>query len=57
MAAGLPGLAEVEAAHPPVALMFDLASAWAWQTQPLDRDFKYFRLVFAYCQGLRRLMF
>ena len=38
-----------------VAVVFDYASAWAWQTQPQGRDFDYFRLVFAFYRGLRRL--
>ncbi|MEH7830163.1 beta-galactosidase [Gemmobacter denitrificans] len=38
-----------------VALVFDYASAWAWEIQPQGRDFSYFRLVFeTYC-ALRRL--
>lgn len=39
----------------PVALVFDYASAWAWETQPQGRDFDYFRLTFAFYKGLRRL--
>ncbi|MDP4032425.1 MAG: beta-galactosidase [Pseudorhodobacter sp.] len=46
---------EVEHAPAPVALVFDYASAWAWQTQPQGRDFDYFRLVFEIYKGLRRL--
>jgi beta-galactosidase len=38
-----------------VALVFDYASAWAWETQPQGRDFDYFRLVFAVYRALRRL--
>ena len=38
-----------------VALIFDYASAWAWQTQPQGADFDYFRLCFAWYQALRRL--
>ncbi|MDO8881682.1 beta-galactosidase [Pseudotabrizicola sp.] len=38
-----------------VGLVFDYASAWAWQTQPQGRDFDYFRLVFHIYKGLRRL--
>jgi beta-galactosidase len=38
-----------------VALIFDYASAWAWETQPQGRDFDYFRLVFAFYRALRRL--
>ncbi|HMO06537.1 MAG TPA: beta-galactosidase [Paracoccaceae bacterium] len=39
----------------PVGLVFDYASAWAWATQPQGADFDYFRLVFAFYRGLRRL--
>jgi len=38
-----------------VALVFDYASAWAWETQPQGRDFSYFRLVFEAYRSLRRL--
>lgn len=38
-----------------VALVFDYASAWAWETQPQGRDFSYFRLVFEMYRALRRL--
>ncbi|HHS94283.1 MAG TPA: beta-galactosidase [Rhodobacterales bacterium] len=38
-----------------VALVYDYESAWAWQTQPQGRDFEYFRLVFDFYRGLRRL--
>jgi beta-galactosidase len=38
-----------------VGLVFDYASAWAWETQPQGRDFSYFRLVFETYRGLRRL--
>jgi len=37
------------------AIVFDYASAWSWETQPQGRDFDYFRLVFAFYRGLRRL--
>jgi beta-galactosidase len=38
----------------PVALVFDYAAAWAWETQPQGRDFDYFRLVFSAYRALRR---
>ncbi len=38
-----------------VALVFDYASAWAWEVQPQGRDFSYFRLVFETYRALRRL--
>ncbi|MGL5008651.1 MAG: beta-galactosidase, partial [Paracoccaceae bacterium] len=45
---------EVGTARADVALVFDYASAWAWQTQPQGRDFDYFRLAFHFYRGLRR---
>lgn len=39
----------------PVAIVFDYASAWAWEAQPHGRDFDYFRLVFEMYCGLRKL--
>ncbi|SUZ32769.1 Beta-galactosidase [Roseibaca ekhonensis] len=63
-----PGLAEAEAvareladspqaqaAPADVALVFDYASAWAWDTQPQGADFDYVRLCFAWYRALRRL--
>jgi beta-galactosidase len=50
-----PALVEVAATPAPVALVFDYASAWAWDIQPQGRDFNYFRLVFDFYRGLRRL--
>lgn len=38
-----------------VALVFDYASAWAWEIQPQGRSFSYFWLVFHAYKGLRRL--
>ncbi len=38
-----------------MALVFDYASAWAWDTQPQGRDFSYFRLMLEIYKGLRRL--
>ncbi|GLQ21412.1 beta-galactosidase [Algimonas porphyrae] len=37
-----------------VAIVFDYASQWAWEVQPQDRQFDYFRLVFDIYCGLRR---
>ncbi|WP_194095733.1 beta-galactosidase [Marivivens aquimaris] len=37
------------------AIVFDYASAWAWQTQPQGRDFSYYQIVFDLYRGLRRL--
>lgn len=45
-------------AHPgkaDVAIVFDYPSAWAWEIQPQGREFDYFRLVFDFYRGLRRL--
>ncbi len=38
-----------------VALVIDYPSAWAWEIQPQGREFDYFRLVFDFYKGLRRL--
>jgi len=38
-----------------VAIVFDYPSAWAWEIQPQGREFDYFRLVFDFYRGLRRL--
>ena len=46
---------DVGNAAAPVALVFDYASAWAWETQPQGRDFDYFRLVTSVYRGLRAL--
>ncbi|TVS00746.1 MAG: beta-galactosidase [Rhodobacteraceae bacterium] len=46
---------EVAATQGEVALIFDYASAWAWDTQPQGADFDYFRLVFAWYRALRAL--
>ncbi|MGB6228771.1 MAG: beta-galactosidase [Litorimonas sp.] len=47
-------LGAVETAEAEVALVFDYASQWAWEVQPQDARFDYFRLVYdVYC-GLRR---
>lgn len=51
----LADMPDVDTARADVALVFDYASAWAWQTQPQGRDFDYFRLAFAFYRGLRRL--
>lgn len=51
----LAAMPDVEPTAAPVALVFDYASAWAWQTQPQGRDFDYFRLVFHFYRGLRAL--
>ncbi len=65
--AAAPGLAEarqvaaelaqapaVETGTAPVAIVFDYASAWAWEAQPHGRDFSYPALVFSAYRALRR---
>ncbi|MEM1387882.1 MAG: beta-galactosidase [Pseudomonadota bacterium] len=44
----------VETGPSPVALIFDYASAWAWEIQPQGADFDYFRLVFSAYRALRQ---
>jgi beta-galactosidase len=51
----LAAMPDVENAPAKVAMIYDYASAWAWETQPQGRDFDYFRLVFHFYRGLRRL--
>lgn len=46
---------EVSTARADAALVFDYASAWAWEVQPQGRDFSYFRLAFETYRALRRL--
>ncbi len=45
----------VEQAKAPVALVFDYASQWAWETQPQGTGCDYFQLVFETYKGLRQL--
>ena len=47
-------LPEVGTAKAQAALIFDYASAWAWDTQPQGADFEMFRLAFAAYGALRR---
>ncbi len=51
----LAAMPDVAAGAAEVAMVFDYASAWAWETQPQGRDFSYFRLVFEMYRALRRL--
>ena len=46
---------EVATGPAPVALVFDYASAWMWETQPQGRDFDYLHLCLDAYRGLRRL--
>ncbi|MEM9583335.1 MAG: beta-galactosidase [Pseudomonadota bacterium] len=48
-------LPEVGTAKADVALVFDYASAWAWQVQPQGSGFDHFRIVFEMYRGLRKL--
>jgi len=54
VAAEIAELGAVEQRQAPVALIFDYASAWAWEAQPQGADFDYFRLVFSAYKALRR---
>ena len=40
-----------------VAIVFDYTSQWAWEVQPQDQNFDYFRLVLDVYTGLRKLGF
>jgi len=51
----LSNLSSIKMSESPVALIFDYASAWAWETQPQGQDFDYFRLIYDAYRGLRRL--
>ncbi len=55
VAAELSSLPMLETRPASVAIILDYASAWAWDTQPQGRDFDYFKLVYAFYCGLRRL--
>ncbi len=55
VAAELAEMPDVSTARADAALVFDYASAWAWETQPQGRDFSYFRLAFETYRALRRL--
>ncbi len=55
VAGELTEMPDVGTARADVALIFDYASAWAWEVQPQGQDFDYFRLVFAFYRALRRL--
>ena len=46
---------KVGTAKADVALIFDYASAWAWDVQPQGTGFDYFKLVFETYRGLRKL--
>lgn len=50
----LEALPDLRAMQSDVAIIFDYASQWAWEVQPQDAQFDYFRLVFDLYCGLRR---
>jgi beta-galactosidase len=57
VAAELATQPDVEPSPAHVAIIFDYASQWAWETQPQGADFDYFRLVFLAYRALRRAGF
>jgi len=54
VAAEVAAMPEVSSAQAPVALIFDYASAWAWDVLPQGADFDYYRLVMEAYRALRR---
>ncbi len=50
----LPELNEAGTAPAKIAIIFDYASSWAWDTQPQGKTFDYFRLVFDLYSQLRK---
>lgn len=50
----LAALPDVVSGPAPVALVFDYASAWAWEAQPQGRDFSYIGLILSAYRALRR---
>ncbi|MEM9011298.1 MAG: beta-galactosidase [Pseudomonadota bacterium] len=55
VAAEIAARPDVATGRAPVALVFDYASAWAWEVEPQGQDFSYFDLVYDVYRGLRRL--
>ena len=55
VAAELKSMPDVAAAPAPVALVFDYAAAWAFDTQPQGRDLDYVWTVFQTYRALRQL--
>jgi beta-galactosidase len=47
-------IGDIAPAAAPVALVFDYAAAWAWETQPQGDDFAYFDLCLDAYRALRR---
>lgn len=54
LAKELAALPDLSAKPARTAIVFDYASQWAWQVQPQDAQFDYFRLVYDLYCGLRR---
>lgn len=48
-------LGDIKPYQSKVALIFDYESCWAWEIQPQGEDFNYFKLIFDFYRGLRRL--
>lgn len=55
LAQELTALEDTKQTRASIALVFDYASAWAWDIQPQGESFNYFRLIFALYKALRRL--
>ncbi|TDL91136.1 beta-galactosidase [Meridianimarinicoccus aquatilis] len=55
VATELKAMPDVAPTRAPVALVFDYASAWAWQVQPQGADFDYFRMVLCWYRAAREL--
>ena len=55
VAEDLKSLGEISIGQDDVALIFDYEAALAWKIQPQGAAFDYFRLVFDFYRGLRRL--
>ncbi|MBJ3762404.1 beta-galactosidase [Maribius pontilimi] len=51
----LAAMPDAATARARVALVFDYASAWAWQVQPQGAEFDHFAICFAFYGALRRL--
>ncbi len=55
VAGEIEGLGPLSSSRSSVCIVFDYASAWAWQIQPQAKGFDYFDVVFSFYRGLRRL--
>ena len=54
LAKALPLLEDIKTETAKIAIVFDYASAWAWDTQPQGQNFDYFRLVYDVYMHLRK---